>query len=290
MKVGFVAIIGEPNAGKSTLLNCLVDFDVAITSPMIQTTRNQIKGIYTDVNTQIVFIDTPGIHKAKHKLGHALNKTAMQSLKDVEIILLLAPINKKWDDLEKIQEKIDLNKTILVLSKIDLVKDQETLDQKALMFKSLGFKDIVGVSNKIKESLEVLKNVIIEKLPNGQPFYEQDNITDVSLRFMCQEIIRQSVIKYVFEEIPHRLAVVIDQFIETDSSDEQTKIKAYIYVEKTSQKGIIIGHNGQMIKKIGIDARQKIIDLLQKRVHLDLSVKVDANWTNDEKKLRKMGY
>lgn len=290
MKSGFVTIIGEPNVGKSTLLNSLIDFDVAITSSMKQTTRNQIKGIYTDENAQIIFIDTPGIHKAKHKLGHVLNKNALQSLKDVEIILLLVPINKRWNDQEKIQEKLDLDKTILVLTKIDLVKDQETLDQRALWFKNAGFKDVIGVSNKIDESLSVLKETIIEKLPEGKKFYEDDNITDVSVRFMCQEIIRESVIKYIFEEIPHSLAVVIDQFVEVKDANEQTKIKAYIYVEKTSQKMIVIGQNGQMIKKIGSDARQKIMQLLKTRVHLDLSVKVDKNWTNDEKKLKKMGY
>ncbi len=291
MKVGFVAIIGEPNVGKSTLLNHLVNFDVAITSPMIQTTRNQIKGIYNSDEAQIIFIDTPGIHKAQHKLGQALNSVAFRALKDVELILLLVPINVPWTNFDNIINKIDLNKTILIMTKIDLVKDQKTLDQRAEEFKSIGFKTISAVSNKINESLQVLKDLIIEKLPIGHRFYDVDDVTDVSLRFMTKEIIRESIISYVFQEVPHSLAVIIDEFIENDNDkNQQVKIKATIFVERDSQKGILIGKHGQTIKKIGIDARKKIIQLLDQPVHLDLSVKVSKNWTRDEKQIKKMGY
>lgn len=290
MKVGFVTIIGEPNVGKSTLLNHLINFDVAITSPMIQTTRNQIKGILTNEQAQIIFIDTPGIHKAQHKLGETLNSTAFRALKDVELILLLTPINKPWDNFSNILEKINLEKTILVMTKIDLVKEQSILDEKAIEFKNLGFKTIVAVSNKIDQSIQVLIDAIIEKLPLGYRFYDDDNVTDVSLRFMTKEIIRESVISHIFQEVPHSLAVIIDDFIETNNEEKKVKIQATIFVERESQKGILIGKNGQTIKKIGTDARQKLIKLLDEPVHLELKVKVNKNWTRDEKQIKKMGY
>lgn len=289
MKSGFVAIVGRPNVGKSSLLNATINFEVSIVTPTAQTTRDKIKGIYTDNEAQIIFLDTPGIHKPKQKLGDTLNDAAFSSLGDADVTLFLHPINESIGPGDNfLIEKINLEKTIAVITKIDLVKEFEILEVRAKKLKEIGFKTVIAVSTEDSFSIKSFISTLKEYLPEGVQYYEEDQVSDVSMRFMAKEIIRESVINETREEIPHSVGVVIDDFNESD--EERIQITATIFVERDSQKGIIIGSGGKKIKAIGTAARLKMMETFGTKIYLELSVKVNKNWTDNEKEIKKMGY
>ena len=276
MKVGFVTIVGRPNVGKSSLLNAILNYKVAITSDKPQTTRDQIRGIYNDEDSQIVFIDTPGIHKPKQTLGESLNESAYRSLKDVELVLFLQPVNEKigpGDEL--VMERIANLKRAAVITKIDTSNEKEVIN-KVNRLKKLGFEDVVATSTEIGESITSIISFIKENLPEGEPFYDREQITDKSMRFMAKEAIRESAINLTMHELPHSIGVVIDEFNE-DKIEDGFHITASLYVERESQKGILVGRNGSMIKKIGTTARRSLAYSFDKRIHLDLRIKVKKN-------------
>ena len=274
MKVGFVSIIGRPNVGKSTLLNRILDYKLSITSATPQTTRDQIKGIYNDPESQIVFIDTPGIHKPKQKFGESLNSASLRSIKDAEVVMFLNPIDEKLGPGDQfIMDKIRVQKATAVITKID-VSDQEEVNARAMELKALGFKHVVAVSVNIMESIEKLVVFLKGELPEGVPFFPTDDITDVSMRFIAKEMIRESAIENTREEVPHSLAIEITEYLE---EEDICRIHATIHVERNSQQGILIGHRGSMIKTIGMDARKKLEAILGEKVYLQLRVRVNKN-------------
>lgn len=289
MKVGFVAILGRPNVGKSTLLNKILDFKVSITSEKPQTTRDKIKGIYNDEDSQIVFLDTPGIHKPKQELSNNLNEASYSSIKDADLILFLTPIDEELGPGDKlIIEKIINKKPIAVMTKLDK-SNPDVAKEKAQKLRALGFSEVLGTSEKIDNSIDHFIQFIKSKLPEGEPFYDREEITDQSMRFMTKEFIREAVIQRTTQEVPHSIGVMVEDFIEPGEKDHFV-IRAFIFVERNSQKGIIVGKDGSMIKEIGIDARQKIESMLGHKVHLNLKVKVNKNWTDNELEIKKMGY
>lgn len=289
-KVCVVSIIGRPNVGKSSLINKLVKYNVAITSRVPQTTRDQIVGVITDDEYQLIFIDTPGIHAPFNLLGESLNKEAFSSLSDTDLVLFLTPINEeilKGD--KKILEKIKNQKNkIAVISKIDLVTDPEQITTKMKQLEEYGFNHIISVSEKKPKSIEALLKLIKENYTyESDPLYDEDFITDKPMRFIAKEIIRESALNYLKEELPHSIAINIDMFSETLRGIE---IQATIYVKKKSQKGILIGKDGTMIKKIGFISRKKLQQLFNLKVNLFLKIKVAEKWVDDKAALKKFGY
>ncbi|MCK5945786.1 MAG: GTPase Era [Mycoplasmataceae bacterium] len=290
MKVGFITIVGRPNVGKSTLLNKILEYKVSITSDKPQTTRDQIKGIYNDEDSQIIFIDTPGIHKPKQKLGESLNESSYKSLKGVELVLFLQPIDDEIGPGDQfVIDKISNNKRAAVITKIDK-SDMEAVEERVEELKALGFDQVIATSVEIDASISSLIGFLKEHLVEGEPFYERDDITDKSMRFIAKEIIRESAINMTRDEIPHSLGVEIEEFKEPATEEEQIRIVASIHVERDSQKGILIGHKGSMIKKIGSSARRKLKYNFNQRVHLELRIKVNKNWTSKASEIIKMGY
>lgn len=291
MKVGFVSIIGRPNVGKSTLLNKVLDYKVSITSSTPQTTRDQIKGIYNDDDSQIILIDTPGIHKPKQKLGETLNEVSYKTIHDVDVVLFLQPSDERIGPGDRfIIETIKTVKNkVAVLTKIDLITEEEA-KLKATELKSLGFSDVIGVSNKINASIDAFIAFIKTLLPEGERLYSEEDVTDVSMRFIAKEVIRESAIENTKDEIPHAIGVVVEQFIEPEDEHGQIFIQADIFIERDSQKGILIGAQGSKIKTIGSIARKKLVEIFGQKVYLELNVKVNKNWTNKPDEIKKMGY
>ncbi len=287
MKVGFVAVVGRPNVGKSSLVNSILNYKVAITSDKPQTTRDQIKGIYNDEDSQIVFIDTPGIHKPKQTLGESLNKSAYSALKDVELVLFLQPVNEDIGPGDRlIIEKIGNHNRAAVVTKIDSSNEKEVVN-KVNQLKKLGFETVVATSVEIGESITSIISFIKEHMVEGEPFYDREQVTDRSMRFISKETIRESAINMTKHELPHSVGVVIDDFKE---AEDQYTISASIYIERESQKGILVGKDGSMIKKIGTSARRKLAYSFDKKVHLELRIKVKKNWTSKPEEIIKMGY
>lgn len=290
MRSGFVSIVGRPNVGKSTLLNAIIGSKVAITSSVAGTTRNMIQGIYNDSDSQIVFVDTPGIHKPVDKLGRMLNKQAYYSLSDVDLILFLTDVSTKFGKgdefiLEKLkQEDIPV---ILVLNKIDKIK-YEMILPKIMEYKNLyPFKEIVPVSSLSNKNIDDLVNTIKSYMPEGELYYDRDDVTNVSTTFSLQELIREKVLYCTHEEIPHAVTCVIDDIEEDKNS---VTVTASLVCDRENLKKILIGKNGSMVKKIGTAARYEIEKYLNKRVYLDLKVKVVENWRDKDNFLRSIGY
>ncbi|MDK6869162.1 GTPase Era [Lactobacillus paragasseri] len=289
-KSGFVALIGRPNVGKSTLLNFLVGQKVAIMSPQPQTTRNKISGIYTDDQEQIVFIDTPGIHKPKNKLDDFMDKSSYSALDEVDVVLFMVepePAGKGDQYIAELLKKI--KKTVfLVINKIDKVHPDKLLSI-IDSYKNLGdFAEIVPISASQGNNVSELIKTIAKYLPEGPQFYDADQLTDRPEYFIVAELIREQVLKLTHEEVPHATAVVVDRM--RDHEGGKLQIEATIYVERPGQKGIIIGKKGQMLKQIGIAARQEIEALLGEKVNLRLWVKVQKNWRSDPAFLKSIGY
>lgn len=289
-KSGFVALIGRPNVGKSTLLNFLVGQKVAIMSPQPQTTRNKISGIYTDDQEQIVFIDTPGIHKPKNKLDDFMDKSSYSALDEVDVVLFMVepePAGKGDQYITELLKKIK-KPVFLVINKIDKVHPDKLLSI-IDSYKNLGdFAEIVPISASQGNNVSELIKTIAKYLPEGPQFYDADQLTDRPEYFIVAELIREQVLKLTHEEVPHATAVVVDRM--RDHEGGKLQIEATIYVERPGQKGIIIGKKGQMLKQIGIAARQEIEALLGEKVNLRLWVKVQKNWRSDPVFLKSIGY
>ncbi len=289
-KSGFAALIGRPNVGKSTLMNCLIGQKIAITSNKPQTTRNRIQTVYTSKEGQIVFVDTPGIHKAKNRLGDYMVNVASKSLKEVDVILwLVEPSNFIGAGERHIIEQLQKINTpvILVINKIDKVKREDILAFIDTYRKELDFAEIVPVSALKSENTDELIKCIMAYLPYGPAFYDEDVITDQPERQIVAELIREKALYCLEEEIPHGIAVTIERM---KRRGKIVDIDATIVCEKESHKGIIIGKQGSMLKKIGTTARADIEEMLECRVNLQLWVKVKKDWRDSDFLLKNFGY
>ena len=287
MKSGFVSLIGRPNVGKSTLLNAIIGKKITITSNTAQTTRNMIQGIYNDENLQIIFVDTPGIHKPKHKLGTILNEQAYYSMNDVDVILFLVSVNEKFGTgdkfiLDKLKD-IDVP-VILVLNKIDKIKYEDILPLIEEYKNYYSFSEIVPISALNKKNIDDLIKTISKYLKDDIKYYDDSTVTNVSDTFIISELIREKVLHLTREEVPHSVSCVVD-LIEEDKNN--VIINASLIVDRENLKKILIGSHGSMIKKIGIEARRDIEEFLSKKVYLDLRVKVISDWRDKDSFLNK---
>lgn len=291
MKSGFVSLIGRPNVGKSTLLNSIVGKKVAITSDKPQTTRNIIQGIYNEEDTQIVFVDTPGIHKPNHKLGKYLNKQAYYSIDDVDIVLMLVDASQPLGPGDKfiIERLQNVDKpVILIINKIDKLTRDELME-KIVEYKDLyDFKEIIPVSALKKKNVNEVVKVLKEYLPDSVKFYGDHDITNKSMEFLLGEIIREKVFELTEEEVPHSLTCYIEH-VEKNKNNNYV-LNGVIVVDRDSLKSIIIGKQGRMIKEIGMRARKDMKELLGRKVYLELYVKVIKKWRDREKYLSEFGF
>ncbi|MBD5484920.1 MAG: GTPase Era [Lachnospiraceae bacterium] len=289
-KSGFATLIGRPNVGKSTLMNALIGQKIAITSSRPQTTRNKIQTVYTSGEGQIVFLDTPGIHKAKNKLGNYMVSVAERTMSDVDVILwLVEPTDYIGAGEQHIIEQLRKTRTpvILVINKIDTVKKELILTFIDAYRKQLDFAEIVPVSALKKDGLDTLIGCIMKYLPYGEPFYDEDTVTDQPMRQIVAELIREKALKCLEEEIPHGIAVTIEVM---KFRKRIVDIEATIVCERESHKGIIIGKQGSMLKKIGSMARPDIEELVECQVNLKLWVKVKKDWRDSDYLLKNFGY
>ena len=288
-KFGFVAIIGLPNVGKSTLLNQLLGTKVSIVSPKPQTTRFNIKGVLTRDNFQIVFVDTPGIHDAKSLFNQLMVKEALNALQEVDIILWVMDVTHRIPEEEKILDLIKkANKpAILVLNKIDLIKKQELLPIIDYFSKLHDFHAIIPISALKNDGLDRVLNELIKLLPEGPFYYESHQVTDLPLNLLIAEIIREKIFLLTYQEIPYSTAVKVEE-IKEESEKNLLYIQATIFIERDSQKGIIIGKGGRMLKKIGTLAREELEFLLGKKIYLDLWVKALKDWRERKTYIRRI--
>lgn len=289
-KSGFVAISGRPNVGKSSLVNKVVNFKVAITSYKAQTTRNVIQGIYNDETSQIVFVDTPGIHKAKTSLGQIMNKSALAAIKEVDVIILLVEIEDMPVFLDENLEKLARSKTenvILVINKIDKAKKEEIYKKIDQWTKAYGFKTIIPVSAKSGENIDNLIKEIKTRLKPGPKFYPTEMVSDHPQEFLVQEVIREKILLLAEQEVPHSVAVYLESF---KLGQTKLKIDAVIVVEKDTHKGIIIGKQGSMLKMINDKSVRDLAKMFDRKVELSMFVKVEKDWRNKPTKLKDLGY
>ena len=293
MKCGFVTIIGRPNVGKSTLLNQILGQKIVIATDKAQTTRKRIKGILTEKEGQIVFVDTPGIHRPLNKLGEFLMDEAKFAVPDADLVLFLVdgsePAGKgdKWiaeNLLKKSKTPI-----ILVMNKVDKVKNQQKIEENLLSYKVLFDENIpvLRISAKTGRNKDTLLSNIYKKLPEGELLYPEDVVTEESMRDISEEIIREKILLNTQDEIPHSVAITINNYEEKEDID---RIYATIYCEQKSQKGILIGKGGALLKKIGTDARIELEKIVEKKVFLSLEVKVEKDWRKKDKILKSFGY
>ncbi len=290
-KSGFVSIVGRPNVGKSTLLNRLVGQKIAIMSDKAQTTRNKIQGILTTDKEQIVFIDTPGIHKPKHRLGDFMMKTALSTFNEVDVILFLVNVTEKrgpGDNFVIEKLKHVESPVFLILNKIDQVHPDELLPIIEDYNNELDFAEIVPISALDGNNVEHLVETLSKYIPEGPQFYPEDQVTDHPEYFIVSELIREKVLERTREEIPHSIAVVVESMQRNEN--DKVEVRAVINVERKSQKGIIIGKQGKMIKDIGINARRDIEKLLGDKIYLELFVKVQSDWRDKQTNLKDFGY
>ena len=290
-KSGFVAVVGRPNVGKSTLINALIDDKIVIVSDKAQTTRNRIVCVYTDEKKQIVFMDTPGIHKPKHKLGEFMVDQAVDSLREVEAVLFVVAANEKRGpgDNFVIEQLRKVNVPVfLIVNKIDTMDKQDLLEAIVSYENSYPFEAVVPISAKEKDNIEEVVNLLEKHLPEGPKYFPDDMITDQPERLIISDIVREKILLQTHDEIPHAIAVDVDEMKTRD--DGTTYVRATIYVERDSQKGIIIGKQGAMLKTIGRQARGDIERLLATKVFLDLWVKVKKDWRNKSGMLSELGY
>ena len=291
LKSGFVTLIGRPNVGKSTLMNHLIGQKIAMTSDKPQTTRNRIQTVYTDERGQIIFLDTPGIHKAKNKLGEYMVSVAEHTLKEVDVILwLVEPSTFIGAGERHIAEQLNKVKTpvMLVINKIDTVKKDEILTFIAAYKDICNFAEIIPVSALKEINIDDVKDCIFKYLPEGPQFYDEDTVTDQPMRQIAAELIREKALRMLDDEIPHGIAVVIDQMKERPNG--LIDIDATIVCERESHKGIIIGKNGGKLKKIGTSARTEIQNLMDTQVNLKLWVKVRKEWRDSDLYMKNYGY
>ncbi|GGH45088.1 GTPase Era [Paenibacillus silvae] len=290
-KSGFVAIIGRPNVGKSTLMNQVIGQKIAIMSDKPQTTRNKIHGVYTSEEKQIVFLDTPGIHKRQSKLGDYMNETALNTLGEVEAALFLIDASEGMGGGDRyIAEQLKSVRTpvILVMNKIDKIAPEALLPLIEEYRKLHDFAEIVPVSAMLGSNVSTLLEQIGKYLPEGPQYYPDDQVTDHPEQFVCAELIREKILQMTREEVPHSIAVTIEDMKVQDNG--VVYISAVIFVERDSQKGIIIGKQGALLKEVGKRARQDIQNLLGSRIFMDLWVKVKKDWRNQDRVLRDLGF
>lgn len=293
MKCGFVTILGRPNVGKSTLLNQILGQKIVITTDKAQTTRKRIKGILTDDKGQIIFIDTPGVHRPLNKLGEFLLDEAKVAVPDADLVLFLVdgsePAGKgdKWI-VENILKKTKIP-VILVMNKLDKIKNMQKIEENMMSYKTLFDENIpiVRISAKTGRNKDTLLNNIIKKLPEGEKLYPDDVVTEESMRSVAEEVIREKILINTSDEIPHSVAIKVERYEETDDID---RIYATIYCETKSQKGILIGKGGSLLKTVGTQARVELESIVDKKVFLGLEVKVEKDWRKKDKILKDFGY
>ena len=290
-KSGFVAIIGRPNVGKSTLLNQILGQKISIISSTSQTTRNAIKGIYTTDDAQIVFVDTPGIHKAKNSLGDFMNKQSFDSLKEVDCVIWLIDASEECGSgdeyLKNLIKDYDLP-LIVVFNKMDLITDNNKFEEnKNLFLNDLNYEKVEYISSTNNQNIDLLLNDLKEILDEGPQYYDADQVTDVYERFIISEIIREKIFYLTKEEVPHSVAVEIEEIKELD---DKVEVYACIVCEKESQKKILIGEKAAMIKNIKKFSKIDIKKLMQKPIYLEIFVKVDKDWRNNKTSLSRLGY
>ena len=289
-KSGFVSIVGRPNVGKSTLLNYILKTKLAITSSTAQTTRNTIQGIYTDDDAQIIFMDTPGIHKPQDGLGSFMNTNALNSIYGVDVVLFIAPADEKIGKgdrfiIERLKEAD--GPVYLILNKIDLLNKDQLIAKLNEWQELFDFKEIIPISAKENNNVDLLLKTIKNYLPEGNMYYPKDHLTDHPERFVMAEFIREKILYFTHEEVPHSVAIVIERMEEDESG---VHVMAAIVVDRPSQKAIIIGKQGALIQKIRQQARREMKRFLQVPVTLELFVKVEKNWRNKQKYLKEFGY
>lgn len=293
MKCGFVTIIGRPNVGKSTLLNQILGQKIVIATDKAQTTRKRIKGILTEPEGQVIFVDTPGVHRPLNKLGEFLMDEAKLAVPDADLILFLVdgsePAGKgdKWIVENLLKDcKIPV---ILVMNKVDKIKNQQKVEENLITYKLLFDENlpVIRVSAKTGRNKDTLLSNIFKKLPEGEKLYPDDVVTEESMRSVTEEIIREKILLNTQDEIPHSVAISIDKYEEKEDID---KIYATIYCEAKSQKGILIGKGGALLKKIGTEARLELEDITEKKVFLALEVKVEKDWRKKDRILKNFGY
>ena len=288
MKSGFVNIFGKPNAGKSTLLNALMGEKLAIVSPKVQTTRHRIKGILTHENYQIIFSDTPGIIEPKYKLHEKMMQAVKSSLEDADVALLIVDIKDNLQEADEIFSSLSLKvPALVVLNKTDIA-GKETIDKAIAFFSDKKYcRRVIEISALRNKGIHELLEVILSMLPEGEPFYVDDNLSDLPMKFFVSEMIREKIFYLYSEEIPYSATVLVQEFKEKTTL---TKISADIIVQRETQKGIVLGHEGKMIKQLGTLARKDIEEFIGRKVFLELFVKVRPKWRDNELQLREYGY
>ncbi len=293
-RAGFVAVMGRPNVGKSTLINALIGQKIAAVSPRPQTTRQTQLGILTMPQVQIVFVDTPGLHKPRHKLGEYMNQNAAEALEEADLVLFIvdgSQVPPDEEDLILIQLLEDLGSpppVILAINKIDRLKTDDLAESQQAYLAHIPQATSIMVSATRGDHLDDLLDLLRERLPEGPPFYPPDQVTDLYEREITADLIRAAGLIHLRDEVPHAMAIRVDEF--TERGDSGVYIAATIFVERDSQKGIVIGQGGQMLKRIGTTARREIEAMSGRKVFLKLRVKVRKNWRNDEKTLSRFGF
>ena len=292
-KSGFVAVMGRPNVGKSTLINQLLGTKIAATSPWPQTTRKTQMGILTLDHAQIVFVDTPGFHNPIHKLGKKMVQEALRTVEESDLILFLFDLSEApSDEVHLLAQALSAARRsvliIMALNKADVNSNEINEHHKELYQEFVPSTDGIMVSSTQGDNLDALVDIIVSNLPEGPPFFPEDQLTDLYEREIAADLIREALLFNLRAEVPHSIAVRIDEF--KDRDENTSYIAATLFVERDSQKGIVIGQGGEKLKKIGIDARHKIEELIGRKVYLSLRVKVRKNWRNDEAALKLFGY
>lgn len=291
MRSGFVSIVGRPNVGKSTLLNAIIGEKIAIVSDKPQTTRTRIQGVYTSPEGQIIYVDTPGIHKPKHLLGEYMMNISTRSLNEVDLIYYVIDITRSFGSGEQFiinELKAAQVPIFLVVNKIDLLHGEKVSDLIQPYVNEINFTECITISASKKQNVPLLLEKTFAYLPEGPLYYPADDLTDQPVSFIVSELIREKALLLTRDEVPHSLAVSVEE-LKTQSKDK-VYVRAVIYTERDSQKGIIIGKEGQMLKNIGAQSRAEIEKLLESSVYLDLWVKVKKNWRDNENNLSQLGY
>jgi GTP-binding protein Era len=289
---GFVAVIGKPNVGKSTLINVWLGQKIAIVSPKPQTTRHRLRGILTRPDAQIIFVDTPGIHQPRHKLGEFMVETAAKSIPDADVVLFMVDISEmptvEDEQIAQLVEEHGQASVILVLNKADLLPPEKVRPHGDAYFELVKHDEWMMISATRGDNRDRLLDMVVARLPQGPRYYPPDQLTDQTVRFIVAELVREQVLRFVRQEVPHAVTVAVEEW--KQRRKDMTYIGVTIYVEKESQKGIIIGQGGGMLKRIGQAAREEIERLVGNKVYLDLWVKVRKKWRKDEDELRRLGY